>query len=920
MQADRVSAGHRVSVPPHALDGARAAAELGTEIERGLDAVEAAARLARDGHNVLQERPPISRWIRFVSQFRSILVGLLIAAAIVSAALQEWPETIAILAIVLLNALMGYLQEEKAAESIAHLARLTAPTAKVVREGKARVVPARDLVIGDLLVIEAGDRIPADARLVGGFGLLTQEASLTGESAPVTKHAAATLDVETPLAERANMVFLGTHAVAGSARALVTATGMATELGRIAGWIAHTPSHEAPLKRRIEELGRLLVAICVALVGIIFLMEMLRGRPLMEVLLVAISLAVASIPEGLPAVVTFSLAIGLQRLARRHALIRTLSSVETLGCVTVICTDKTGTLTRNEMTVRALLAGGALYRVTGTGYEPRGRFLRTDGARPLIHDVEEGDAVEVADDPSLLAALDVAATCNHASVEQDDAGRYIIVGDPTEGALLVAALKGGIVRGGTGDRVIAEIPFDPGRRAMSVVTRADSTDAVMHTKGAPEVVLAMCDREMAGGREVPLDEEGRRRILEAASRMAAEALRVLGLAVRRSPETAGGNFAERNLVFVGLAGMIDPPREEAAEAVRRCLAAGIRPIMITGDHASTALAIAREIGIASAEEETMHGSQLETMTDDALVEAAGTISVYARVSAEDKLRLVQALKRRGELVAMTGDGVNDAPAVKMADIGISMGLTGTAITREASDIVLADDNFASIVEAVERGRVIDDNIRKFVYYLLACNASELALMLGASAAGWPPPLMPTQILWMNLVTDGPPALALAMEPAEPDVMARPPRSPGQPIITGRRWAGLLMQGVLMAAVAALAFGIAWRGSAGNLPLARVTAFSLMSLMQIAFILGCRSPRRTLPQIGIASNLHLLWSVAAALLLLTGALFVPWLAPFFDTHAAADAPWLLIGILALVPVTLVEAVKLVRAAFRSRAVA
>ena len=903
---------------PHAIDPAHLAAELRADLEHGLSPDEAAARLARDGSNMLQEPPSTPRWKRLAAQFRSVLVLLLIAAAIVSAVMREWPEAIAIVAIVLLNALLGFLQEEKAEQSIARLARLAAPTARVVRGGRARVVPAHDLVAGDLILLEAGDRIPADARLVSSFAFLTQEASLTGESSPVGKQAAVTLPEATELAERSNMVYLGTHAAAGSARALVVATGMRTELGRIAGWIAQAPRHEAPLKRRFDDLGRLLALICAVLVGIIFIAEMARGRDLTEVLLISVSLAVAAVPEGLPAVVTFTLALGLQRLARRQALVRTLSSVETLGSVTVICSDKTGTLTRNEMTVRVLLAGGALYRVTGTGYAPRGRFLRVDGTRPLADDVDDGDVVDPAGDPGLLRALSIAATCNHASLEQDDAGHYHIVGDPTEGALLVAALKAGVERGHAGGRIVFEIPFDPQRKAMSVVTRADTDETVMHTKGAPEVILPLCDRELIEGEKVPLDEERRRQILDIAARMAEEALRVLALASRRDPVGAEEAWEERGLVFAGLAGMIDPPREEAAEAVRRCRSAGIRPLMITGDHASTALAIAREVGIAGSGDEAMTGARLEGLAEREMMEVAGKVSVYARVSAEHKLLLVQALQRRGDLVAMTGDGVNDAPAVRTADIGIAMGVTGTDVTREASDIVLADDNFASIVNAVEQGRVIYDNIRKFVYYLLASNASELALMLGASAAGWPAPLLPTQILWINLVSDGPPALALAMEPAEPDVMARRPRSPRDPVITRKRWAWLLVQAALMAGVAAVAFGFVWRGDPGNLAAARVTAFAVMALTQIAFIFACRSPRRTLFAVGLTSNLHLLLSVAGAVLLLAAALFVPWAAPIFDTEKAAEAPWLLIGTLALVPVTLVEIAKLLRALSRRRA--
>jgi Ca2+-transporting ATPase len=914
----------------HALDTAEVARRLGVDPAQGLAPEEAAARLVRNGPNVLAEPPPEPWWRTLLRQFRPLVIWVLIAAAIVAGFLRDWADAVAILVIVMLNALIGFFQEERAARALAALERLAAPAARVMRGGQDADIPARELVPGDRIELEAGDHVPADARLVEGFGLEIQEAALTGESTPVAKAPGGGLPGPTPLADRHTMVHAGTVVAAGHGAAVVVATGMDTELGRIASLLERTGPEPTPLQRRLEELGRVIVAACLVIVAVIFVLEWRRSGGIAEVLLRAVSLAVAAVPEGLPAVVTLVLAVGVQRMVARNALVRRLPSVETLGSVTVICSDKTGTLTRNEMSVREIVTPSSRYHVSGVGYEPRGRFERVvDGASMPVDPRTDAD---------LVRAVTIAARCTTASVRPDAAsGTWRVTGDPTEGALIVAALKAGVSGVDPPAPIVFEIPFDSERRRMSVVIREADGRHRLLTKGAPEAVLPVCGAEWHGDAVVPLTETRRVEMLAVATGMAGRALRVLAVASRELPlhltlgdrlEGAGfdGDGLERDgqLVFAGLVGMLDPPREEVKAAVRQCRSAGIQPVMITGDHPATALAIARELGLdhdavehalaASGREErerrgrVVTGSDLDALDDDSLAAAVPGIAVYARVSAEHKLRVVRAWQARGGVVAMTGDGVNDAPAVRAADIGIAMGLTGTDVTKAASDMVLTDDNFASIVAAVEEGRGIYDNIQKFMHYLLACNAGEVLVMFVAAVLGWPAPLAAIQILWLNLVTDGLPALALGLEPPEPDLMDRPPRPPEEPVLTWGRGGTILLHGGLVAAVTLVAFAAAWQGDDARLPHARTMTFCTAAFAQLFFAIACRSERSTAVGRGFFTNPLLLGAIGISTLLQIAVVSVPFARPVFEVGTELGRDWFVVLALALVPVTLVEVAK------------
>ena len=891
-------AGTGEAAPPHALpidDVLRAL----DSAKQGLGDGQVRARRERYGSNELAEASPVPVWRRFARQFSELVIWILIAAAVISALVGERLDAVVILAIVVLNGVLGFLQEEKASRALAALRKLSTPLAKVIRGGTLQVVAARELVPGDRIELEAGDNVPADARLTAAASFKCLEAALTGESLPVDKDPHLVLDADTLLGDRQNMVYTGTVSVTGKASAVVTAIGMRTELGQIAGMLQETAPELTPLQRRLAELGKLLLFIIFGIIAVIFTLHLLRGGELVEVFLLSVSLAVAAVPEGMPAVVTIALALGLHRMVRRNALVRKLPSVETLGSVTVICSDKTGTLTRNEMSVRAIVAGDRHYRFTGAGYAPSGDFLVGD--RP----VAAGEEAE------LHQLLTVAAICNHARVRQDESGFWRVVGDPTEGALVVAALAGKVGGANEDPALLFEIPFDSDRKMMSVVARDASSQLTMYTKGAPEVVLHHCTRELRDGQVVPLDPRRREQVVQANHALAARALRVLGFAYAPEPEPDGAGYVERDLIFAGLCGMIDPPREEAKRAVDECHAAGIRPVMITGDHPDTALAIARELGITGDGGEVVSGQRLDQMSDADLRDAAERTSVYARVSAAHKLRIVKAWQGRGQVVAMTGDGVNDAPAVKAADIGIAMGVTGTDVTKEASDMVLADDNFASIVAAVEEGRGIFDNIQKFIQYLLASNFSEIAFVFAAALVGWPVPLTTIQILWINLVTDSLPALALGVEPPEPDIMRRPPRPPREPVITLHRGLLIVVHGLLLAGAAAAAFALALHGNPNDIARARTVAFCTLAAAQLFYAFGCRSQRYTMPQIGAFTNPKLVLAIAVSGLLQLSTVTVPVLRPLFETTSDMTWEWGLIVGLALAPVTIIELAKIVR---------
>jgi Ca2+-transporting ATPase len=869
------------------------AAALGTDAASGLTAAEAERRYRSDGPNALPRADAVSPLVLLAGQFKSVVVWVLVAAALVSLGLGETIDAVAILAIVVLNAAIGFYQEYRAERAVAALARLTAPRARVVRDGHATVVPAAEVVRGDVLLLEGGDLVAADARLVEASRLRTEEAPLTGESVPVEKDVGPCAE-ETALADRRNMVFLGTSVATGSGRALVVETGAATELGRIAALLETASRGETPLQAKLDQVGRRLLWACLAIVVVVFALGVARATDWFELFMGAVSLAVAAIPEGLPAVVTIALALGVQRMARRHALVRRLRAVETLGCAEVICTDKTGTLTVGEMTVRKIVTADRVFTVSGEGYSIEGDLVADGSDRPTSDDAVLGDL------------LRVAAGCNDAELACRD-GRPAVVGDPTEGALLVVAAKGGVTRAAVEAELprVATLPFDADRKRMTVVRRrGDAAWALV--KGAPEVILERSAwLRSERGRE-PLDEAARARMLEASAVLASDALRVLALAERSlDPEP---DDVERGLTLLGLVGMQDPPRPEAHEAVLRCRRAGVRTVMITGDHPDTARAIAREIGILGQDDEVLTGRDLDAVDDAALARRVRRVAVYARVTAEHKLRIVRAWKAAGAVVAMTGDGVNDAPAVKEASIGVAMGIAGTEVTKEAADLVIADDDFSSIVDAVEEGRGIYDNIAKTLAYLLAGNAGELGVMLVAGLAGWPLPLLPIQLLWINLVTDGLPALGLATDPVDPDVLSRPPRDPAIGLLNRRFLARVLFTGCLTAGVALVAF--AWELGNG-LAQARNAAFSVIVFDELLRSFAARSETRIVWEVGLFSNLRLFAIVAVSFALQLLIVQLPVFAPVFGTTPVGleQLAWCLA--LGAVPVTVLELAKLGR---------
>ncbi len=911
---------HQTAEPPvayHALPIAEVVERLKTS-RQGLTALEARRRLEAYGHNELAQKPPPPRWKAFVAQFRSAVIGLLIVAAIISGSLGEWIDATAILAIVLLNGALGFFQEDKARRALASLQKLSAPSARVLRDGAFQAVPARSLVPGDVIRVEAGDYIPADVRLLNAARLRAQEASLTGESTPADKDADAVLAEKTALGDRKNMLYMGTSTAAGKADAVVVATGMQTELGHIAGLLERHEREPTPLERRLDELGKVLMVACLVIVAVIFALQILRGGEWIDVFLLSVSLAVAAVPEGLPAVVTLALALGLERMVKRNALVRKLPSVETLGSVTVICSDKTGTLTRNEMTIREVATSTRRFRVTGVGFEPRGEFFVDSGDETREHGGERAaeNATDVNQDVDLGTLLAAGARCTTAQLRapDEDGKPWTVIGDPTEGALLVAARKAELDDAESNGQTVHEIPFDSDRKAMSIVVAAGGV-LRMFTKGAPEVILRAAAYEQLDGRQRPLNDERRADLLDLAGDMAGRALRVLALALRDYPADYEGPYEERDLVVLGLVGMIDPPREEAKAAVARCKRAGIRPIMITGDHPATAAAIAGELGIDG--HQVFTGLDFEEIDDDQLAERVASTSVYARVSAEHKQRVVTALKRGGQVVAMTGDGVNDAPAVNAADIGIAMGITGTDVTKSASDMVLTDDNFASIVNAVEEGRGIFDNIQRVVLYLLSCNAGEVMLMFFAALFGWPTPLLPIQLLWINLITDGLPALTLGMEPPDKHIMERPPRPPREPVITRARGLKIVSYGALFTISMGLGFGYMHWGEGASIAESRTATFFVACFSQMLFALGCRNEELTYPQVGVFTNRAILGAILFSGVLQLGTVALPAARPIFATEPLAVEHWVLVGLLSLLPITVIEVTKLLRAAARGK---
>jgi Ca2+-transporting ATPase len=888
-------------------------AALDTDAERGLSQREARVRLDRHGRNELMTEKPIPAWKKFVAQFRDVLVVLLLIATAISAGLWLYErdsalpyEAMAIFAVVLLNAIMGYVQQSRAEQAVAALRQMSAANAHVIRDGARQTVAATELVPGDIILVEEGDTIPADARLIESVALQTAEAALTGESVPVSKDTQP-ISEEVGLGDRDNMVFSGTAATYGHGRAVVVATGMQTEMGRIAGMLREAPTETTPLQKELARVGRVLaiivVAIAVVMITTILLVEDVRGFSAMfDVLLLGVALAVAAVPEGLPAVVTAVLSLGVRRMAKRNAIVRHLAAVETLGSATVIASDKTGTLTKNEMTVRAVVTASGRIELEGTGYEPRGAVRRHGGG-----------AIEGSLRLELVRTLSAADRANNA-VLQEHGGRWTVQGDPTEGALIVAARKAGLEDEALDARFarVAEVPFSSERKLMSTIhTDAERQERLLaFTKGAPDVLLARCSTELVGERTRPLIAGRRAEIVRINEELAGQALRTLGVGFRSVPKDGRARDQlderiEHDLVFLGLIGMIDPPREEATAAVARAKGAGIRPIMITGDHPKTAAVIAAELGIAT-DGRAVTGPELERMSETALDRTVREVSVYARVNPEHKLRIVKALQRQGATVAMTGDGVNDAPALKTADIGVAMGIAGTDVSKQAADMVLADDNFASIVAAVEVGRAIFSNIRKFLRYLLSSNLGEVLTMffgvLLADAIGLKAqegtgivlPLLATHILWINLVSDGAPALALGVDPVDAGVMNDPPRTRGEGAITPRMWAGILFGGAIMAAGTLLILDWSLPGGViegtGDMRYAQTMAFTTLLFFSLFTVFNARSDEQS-AFVGMFSNRWLWGAIALSLVLQVAVVYVPVLQQAFSTVSLSAGDWL-----------------------------
>lgn len=873
------------SAPPYVLSAADVARALGSDPEVGLARSEAERRLATYGPNELGVARGVSAWSILLAQLRNVLVLILLVAVALSALVGHTLEAVVITVIVCFAVLLGFVQEFRAERALEALRALAAPRATVVRDGSEEDIPARELVPGDVVWLRAGDRVPADARLLEAFSIQVDEAALTGESQPVEKTADALDDPELVVGDRRNIVYAGTVVTYGRGRAVVVATGRDTEFGGVARMLEAVEAPRTPLQRNLDRVGATLARLALVVVALVVGLGAARGEPVVEMLVFGAALAVAVVPEALPAVVTISLTLAAQRMVRRHALIRRLPATETLGSVTVICSDKTGTLTRDEMTVRELVVAGRRLTLTGAGYEPEGELRETDGLPP-----PEAEALEL---------LRGAALASDARLVWDPAsGAWAVRGDPTEGALVVAAAKVGLDKAELDARYprLDEIPFTSERKRMTTLHAVDG-EVVAYAKGAPEVVLAACSERLTAGGPAPLDERGREEILACARDLAARALRVLAIASKRGAERTG---AERGMTFLGLVGMLDPPRPEAKDAVAVCREAGIAPVMITGDHPLTAEAIARELGLLG-DGRVVTGAELAAMDEAELAREIERIEVFARVSPEHKLRVVTALQGRGHSVAMTGDGVNDAPALKKADIGIAMGVTGTDVSKEAADMILTDDNFSSIVAAIEEGRSVFANIKKYLMYLLSANLGEIGLLSGAALLGQPLPLSAVQILYVNLATDGLPAIALGVDPPEPDVMRRPPRRRSEGIFT-RPVVALVVLGGVWSALVNLGLFLWALGTGRAVEEAMSLVFTSLVLTEFLKAYSYRSDRRSVLERPLA-NRWLNLAVAWELTLLCLVLYLPLLQGAFGTVGPSLSEWaIVLGVAAtIVPV-------------------
>ncbi|UQZ73605.1 calcium-translocating P-type ATPase, SERCA-type [Niallia circulans] len=864
---------------------------LNTDFSAGLSDEEAEKRRKNFGYNELEEGEKQSLLLIFFSQFKDFMVLVLLAATLISGLLGEYIDAIAIIAIIILNSFLGFFQEIRAEKSLSALKELSQPHVQALRNGEWISLLSKELVPGDVIKFASGDRIGADVRIIESRSLEVEESALTGESVPVPKTVSAIKNNNLALGDMENMGFMGTMVSRGSGVGVVIGTGMKTAMGQIADLLQNADSVTTPLQRRLEQLGKILIVTALLLTVLVVVIGVLQGNDLYTMVLAGVSLAVAAIPEGLPAIVTIALSLGVQKMIRKNAIVRKLPAVETLGCASVICSDKTGTLTQNKMTVTKTWIGGKTYTVDGTGYEPQGQYYLGE------------QLVNPAKDKALQQLLTFGMLCNHAEILQKD-DDYVLNGDPTEGAILVAGMKAGFTRAQLLNQfaIVNEFPFDSTRKMMSVVVKDPTGRQFVVTKGAPDVLIGQSKSILFENRSQALGNKEKQVVQDAINGLASQALRTIAIGYKEiSPNTLimHEREAEKDLIFIGLQGIIDPPRPEVKQAVKECKEAGIKTVMITGDHVITANAIAKQLGIANNRSKVMEGKELSDLSLKELEDIVEDVAVFARVSPEHKLKIVQAFQNRGHVVAMTGDGVNDAPAIKKADIGIAMGITGTDVAKEASSLVLMDDNFASIKSAIVEGRNIYENIRKFIRYLLASNVGEILVMLFAMLLALPLPLVPIQILWVNLVTDGLPAMALGLDRPEDNVMKRGPRSPNEGVFSrGLGWK-VISRGFLIGVSTILAFMFAYNNNPENLEYAQTVAFITLVLAQLIHVFDCRSEKSILSR-NPFGNMYLVWAVISSLVLALIVIYVPGLQEIFHTLPIAMKDWPMIIGFASVP--------------------
>ena len=877
--------------------------QLETDPEKGLTNEEVRARLEKYGHNELQEEEGKSFLTKLKEQFADFLILILIGAALVSFFVGERTDAVVILAIVVINALLGIYQEGKAEKALEALKQMASPTAKVIRNGHIEVVPSKRLVPGDIVILEAGDIVASDLRLLESSNLQIEEASLTGESVPVDKDSDFITQEDVSLGDRHNMAYMSTIATYGRAKGVVVETGHGTEIGKIATAIQSYDDEATPLQNQLNQLGKFLGITTIFICIMVFVVGLFQGREVLEMFMVAISLAVAAIPEGLPAIVTIVLSLGMNKMVKRNAIVKKLLAVETLGSTTVICSDKTGTLTQNEMTAVKVYADGKIFDVSGGGYEPVGEFK------------ENGQTVDLHSIGDLETLLSIGVLANDASLDKDAEG-YKIIGDPTEGALVTLAAKANLLKDelNTSYPRIEEIPFDSARKMMSTIhENYIPGKLVSFTKGAPDIVIDRCSHISMGGKVIPFTDELKEEVIKINSMFSRDALRVLASAYKEYselPSDISPDTIETGMTFVGLTGMIDPPRPEAKEAIKLCKKAGIDTIMITGDYKETAFAIAKDLGMAEHEDQAMMGAELDKLSDEELREVVKNIKVFARVSPDHKVRIVSALKANGEITAMTGDGVNDALALKKADIGVSMGITGTDVAKNTAELILTDDNFASIVSAVEEGRIIYDNIKKFVFFLLSCNIGEIIIVFVSILMNLPVPFIPIQLLWLNLVTDSFPALALGVESGDPDIMDRQPRDPKASILDRPMLIGVLVQSLAIGLSSLLAYTTALRIYPDNLALARTITFATLISAELLRAHSSRSQRHSLFKIGFFTNRTMILGTSFSFLLMLIVLYVPFIQPIFDTVTMGFEHWRIVVLYAFIPLVVGELYKFI----------